>query len=92
MLVVRERPKVSGCRIVCIIIAEDKAITHPIVVTVFDNFLPGLDNDELFKVKLRAIDKTDSAIDGSSGRRPFLEGEGRSCNEWGSASPWREET
>ena len=59
MLVVRERRKLFCGRIAGVIIPEDEAITHSIMVAVFNHLNPRLNDEELLQIKLGVIDKAD---------------------------------
>ena len=66
MLVVRERRKLFCGRIVGVIIPEDEAIPHSIVVAVFNHLDPRLNDEELLQIKLGVIDKADGASNEAS--------------------------
>ena len=52
MFMVRERRKVSCCRIIGIVIAEDEAITHSVVIAIFDHLLRWLGDKEFLQIEL----------------------------------------
>ncbi len=45
----REGRKVSCCRIIGIVIAEDEAISHSVMIAVFDHTERGLGDEEFFE-------------------------------------------